>query len=144
MTKSELRQMIREVLREELNSRTGLTESYAGSIRAALKGKLDAVSVRHIAPRIINRLLRAGDVTETDMTVYNDVVVFSSKTNGDYEIRKADLAVVEKVNLLANAVYECNYEQVYDASIDDASIAGYEIFQYLLGVLNIPFQCYFD
>ena len=136
ITKSELKEIIRESIRDELNSK--LTESYAGSIRAALNGKLDAASVSHIAPRIITKLLRATDAVETDMTVYNDVVVFSSKTNGDYEIRKSDLAEVENVDLLANAVYECNDEQVYDASI-----AGYEIFQYLLGVLNIPFQCYF-
>lgn len=138
MKKSELRQMIREVLKEELNNNKKLTESYVGSIRTALKGKLDAASVKHIAPRIINRLLRANNATETDMSVYNDVVVFNSRTNGDYEIRKADLTVVEKVDLLANAVYECNDERVYDAHI-----AGYEIFQYLLSVLNIPFQNYF-
>jgi hypothetical protein len=136
MKKSELRQMIREVLHEELSKKNThkLTENLAGKIRAAIANPA-AVDISELSVRIHQKLDRVDLPEESDMTAFENTTIFKSRIVGDYIIRSKDLSIAHSLEKLADDIYK--YERIN-------RYASYEVFQFLLKTLRIPFQVYFD
>lgn len=135
MKKSELKEIIRECLREELSKNTHkLTENLAGKIRAAIANPA-AVDISELSARIHQKLDRADLPEESDMATFDDTTIFKSRIVGDYIIRSKDLSIAHSLEMLADDIYK--YERIN-------RYASYEVFQFLLKTLRIPFQIYFD
>lgn len=67
---------------------------------------------------------------ETDLS-NEETIIFSSKSNGDYIIRKEDEARLKEIDEVTDKIWSYN-----------DTFAGYEIFTYILALLKIPFEYY--
>ena len=118
------------------NTTTELTEGFLSSVKNVLSkisDKTDEAAIKAITKQVVRNMEAADEPEEADLSGSEDTVVFTASDNGQYLIKKENLALVEKVDALEEAIYS-----------HDDTFAGYEIFTYLLSVLKIPFQYYFE
>lgn len=113
-----------------------LNEGFISAIKNTLSrigDKVDDAVIKALTKQIYKSMETAEEPEETDLDDTENITIFKSDTNGNYIIKKENEPLVKKVNTLADAVWEC-----------DNTCAGWEIFIYILAVLKVPFQFYFE
>jgi hypothetical protein len=129
-----------ETMWDTVEAKDELNEGFVDTIKNIAKtisDKVDAVAVNSITKQVIRNMNKAYPDTETSFSDDEAAYVFESDTNGSYRIKEENFELVKKLDILANAIYDCNIEHGYDDAI-----AGFEIFIYLLSTLRIPFAYY--
>jgi len=128
-----------ETMWDTVEAKDELNEGFVDTIKNIAKtisDKVDAVAVNSITKQVIRNINKAYQDTETYFSDDEATYVFESNTNGSYWIKEENFELVKKLDILANAIYDCNIEHGY------GDVAGFEIFIYLLSALRIPFAYY--
>ena len=113
-----------------------LTEGFLASVKSVLSkigDKLDDVTIKTVTKQVVKNMEVAEEPEEADLDDTENIMIYTTKDNGKYIIKKENESLVKKVDTLMDAIYNC-----------DDTFAGYEIFTYLLSVLKVPFQFYFE
>lgn len=109
-----------------------LTEGLADSFKALVSkadDKFSELIIAGIATYLNAEMEDAPEDEETDLSAEKNTVIFKSKGNGHYIIRKEDEDTVKQLDLIAQAVWE-----------HTDSWAGYEYLTFLMGHFEIPWQ----